>query len=122
MNYNSIRNEAFSFRERFSAFVESLPDAQDDVQFIGRNIGIVNLSTIMEAPGKCLCAGYYLNNTVKSELLRIIQTIRLENFSEVIGEIIETGRIAPQRGLRSMIKINTTFIRKLREMWEREVA
>jgi hypothetical protein len=116
MNFNNIRKQISEFRERLSAFIDTLPAHAEGVTPLNKKgtCGIVSFSTIGKNNG-ILCADYYLNHTAKKEMQRIIKNTKLESLDKVIEEIIQTGRI-PGR----FCKLNPQFIAKLKEMWESE--
>lgn len=117
MNFNGIRKQISEFRERLSAFIDTLPVHAEGVTPLNKKgtCGIVSFSTIAKNKSN-LSPHYYLNSTVKKELHKIIKNTRLESLGKVIEEIIQTGRIPGRRALR----VNPQFIAKLKEMWEDE--
>ena len=117
MNFNEIRNQISTFRERLIEFIDTIPSHAEGVTPLGTkgNCGIVNFSTL--AKHKVMCADYYLNFTAKEELRHICKVTKLENFDKVIETLIQTGRI-PYKP----IKMNPAFIARLRDMWEKEMG
>jgi len=119
MNLKNIRKQISEFREELSAFIDTLPDGADGVQFLDKEkkCAQVSFSTIAKHGG-ILSAGHYLNRTAKDEMKRIIKVTKLENLDTVIEKIIQTGSIPASSG--SPVKANPQFIAKLKEMWEGE--
>lgn len=117
MNFNNIRKQISEFRERLSAFIDTLPVHTEGVTPLNKEgtCGIVSFSTIAKNKG-ILSPHYYLNSTAKEALHRIIKSTRLESLDKVIEEIIQTGRIPGRQTMR----VNPEFIAKLKEMWEDE--
>lgn len=115
MNYNNIRKQISEFREKLSAFIDSLPDSAEGVHFLDKEkrCATVNFSTIAQNKG-ILSADYYLNHTAKEEMRRVIKNTRLESLDSVIKRIIQTGSIPTDR---QPVKANPQFIAKLKEMW-----
>lgn len=100
MNFNNIRKQISEFRERLSAFIDTLPVHAEGVTPLNKKgtCGIVSFSTIGKNKS-ILSPHYYLNSTPKEELHRIIRNTKLENLDKVIEEIIQTGRIPCDRSL-----------------------
>lgn len=117
MNFNEIRDQVSKFRDKLSAFIETLPASAEGVTLLNKkgNCGVVNFSTMAKNKG-IFCADYYLNHTAKKELQHVVKKTPLENLDKVIVSIIQTGRI-PYKP----IKMNPEFVKKLRDMWEKEM-
>jgi hypothetical protein len=117
MNFNNIRKQVSDFRDRLSAYIDTLPDGADGVHFLNKEktCGTVNFST-MQANKGIMSACYYLNHTAKEEIKHIIKVTKLENLDTVIKKIIQTGSIPG----RQPVKTNPQFISKIKEMWEEQ--
>lgn len=117
MNFKNIRKQISEFREELSAFIDTLPDGADGVNFLDKEkkCATVKFSTLVANKG-IMSASYYLNHTAKDEMRRIIKKTRLESLDKVIKKIIQTGSIPCSTG-RQATKVNSQFITKLKEMW-----
>ena len=114
MNLKNIRKQISEFREELSAFIDTLPDGADGVNFLNKEKTCASVSfATLQANKGILSASYYLNHTAKDELRRIIKNTKLENLDKVIEKIIQTGSI-PSAGGRQ----HPQFIAKLKEMWD----
>ena len=88
MNFNDIREQISTFRERLIEYIDELPTHAEGVTPLGKkgNCGIVSFSTV--AKHGILSADFYLNHTAKDELKHIIKVTKLENLDKVIEKII----------------------------------
>jgi len=119
MNLKNIRKQISEFREELSAFIDTLPDGADGVNFLDKEkkCATVNFSTLVANKG-IMSAQYYLNHTAKEEMRRVIKNTRLESLDSVIEKIIQTGNIPSSTG-RQDTKINPAFIAMLQQKWLR---
>src|SRR4030042_1124622 len=108
-NIKSITKEIANIRESLIDFIKGLPEANTGIKFIAPNCGIVSFSTIQKNDG-ILNPAYYLNSTVKDELIKIIQTTKIEALENKIDNIILSEKIG-------IFQLNPEFIEQLKQIW-----
>ena len=115
-NIKSIIEHISELREKMKSFIESLPEAHTGVNLLSKNprCGTVSLSTISKNKG-ILAPSYYLNTTAKEELIRILETTKIESLESRINQIIETGRLEVSG---RKIELNPEFIEELKNIWK----
>ena len=118
MNFNNIRKQISEFRDKLSAYIDTLPDGNDGVEFLDKKkkVAIVKFSTMQKSG--IMSAGHYINHRAKDEMRRIILKTKLESLDSVIERIIQTGNIPTTSNYT--IKANPQFIAKIKEMWEEQ--
>lgn len=62
--------------------------------------------------GTILCPSYYINTEVKAELKGRLMRCPIETFEDEVDTIITTGF------MKSRLRINPEFLKKLKALWE----
>lgn len=117
MNINETLEQIKELRKRLLDMIDSMPDAQSDVNQISKKppIAIVNFSHVGKNKG-ILCPRYYLNCDAKKALKNLIQRTQIENLPDRINNIIRSEQIKVKPG--DIIKLNPEFISSLKKMWK----
>ena|SRR4030042_2812284 len=108
-NIKSITKDIANIRESLINFIKGLPEANTGFKTINPNCGVVSFSTIQKNNG-ILSPQYYLNSTVKDELIKVIKSTKIESLEDRINNIILSEKIG-------IFQLNPEFIEQLKRIW-----
>lgn len=116
-NLKSIIKRISELRDKMKEFVEGLPETNSGVKLLSDSprCAVVSFSTIAANKG-ILCPHYYLNATAKEELLKILETTKVERLEERVSQIIQTGKLWD--GAPPHLTLHPDFIEALKKIWE----
>ena len=100
---------------RLKRTIQSLPEAEDGVQMIGKNCCTVSLSTIAKHGG-ILSPHYYLSMETKKCLIEAIENRK--NPESIINFINETLSSRSFVHNRNRITLSPKIAEKLKQVWE----
>lgn len=109
-----VMTKVSALKERLIRVIKDLPDAPSEVRLISPGCGIVSSKDLFKRNN--WSPEYWLTNSLKKDLTKIVESSGIEALSKHIEEILQTGKVKARNG--STIPIHPEIIQKLKEAWE----